>query len=453
MARSRMRRGAERPVAGLVPAFGLLALWMAGCGHEWSATDDTTDGGDGAPEEGGAPEVDAGDEWEVDAGGEPGAEAADGPEAHDAPSEDGLSPDDSAACETTVDVGPFRETFDEEYRLHRTEFDAMAASGRGDEYYTFQYVLDATLCMYEATGDTVYLERTLAWAETMVSLATIIDRNGNRNWSGDWESPYSGTPISYQLWDLQGSTELARLARIVATDPALLAAYGARSASILDFVRNDIVEKHLTVRGGLDWFRSDVATPGEPMNDKSALLLRILADVYRTSGEYADLIDELATGFRSRLQPYEGALIWDLGLSSEGYTAMDTSHANRFPSAVVALYQAGRVFTAAEVTGLSRLLSDVIWNGSHDDPRFTNFIDGSNGVYEGREPWGNGAIYFGWVALGEYDALVQDIGEAVLAAIQAGARNPSLDYNNTPYGRLELAGHLAKNRVALCESE
>ena len=30
-------------------------------------------------------------------------------------------------------------------------------------------------------------------------------------------------------------------------------------------------------------------------------------------------------------------------------------------------------------------------------------------------------------------------------AILAGKRNPSLDYNGSRYGRIELAGHLAKN--------
>ena len=34
-----------------------------------------------------------------------------------------------------------------------------AADGYHDHYYTMHYALEATLCMYEATRDTTYLER------------------------------------------------------------------------------------------------------------------------------------------------------------------------------------------------------------------------------------------------------------------------------------------------------
>ena len=78
----------------------------------------------------------------------------------------------------------------------------------------------------------------------------------------------------------------------------------------------------------------------------------------------------------------------------------------------------------------------------------TNFIDGSNRAYKGRGPWGNGLIYSGWITLGEFDPQVQQVCHAAFEAILAGKRNPSLDYNGSLYGRIELAGHLAKNLAA-----
>ena len=101
--------------------------------------------------------------------------------------------------------------------------------GTKDVYYTFQYVLAPTLSMYEALGDVSYLERALNWGSTMVDKAVISDRDGFRNWSGDWDSPYADKPIYYMLWDLQGSTELARMARIVLTDESLAERYGAQA--------------------------------------------------------------------------------------------------------------------------------------------------------------------------------------------------------------------------------
>ena len=57
--------------------------------------------------------------------------------------------------------------------------------------------------------------------------------------------------------------------------------------------------------------------------------------------------------------------------------------------------------------------------------------------------------YTGWVTLGGYDARVQRVCRATFEAILAGKRNPPLDYNGSLYGRISLAGHLAKTDVRL----
>lgn len=362
---------------------------------------------------------------------------------------------------TPEPVSYYRGIYDTEYQNNKAVFDSMAASGDAGTYYTFQYALGGTLSLYEATRDAKYLERALAWAETMVSKAAIMDSNGNRNWSGAWSSRYSPTPIAHQLQDLQGSTELGRLARISLTDPALKRSYGPRVMVIYEFLRDHIVNKHLFKRNGLPWFQNDVVQTRRAMNDKSALLLRVLTSVYLTSAalggadnatyRWGDILTELAKGFKARLEPYQGGLIWDKGLGWDGpippndpSTLMDTSHANRFPYALVDLYRAGIVFARKDVTGVSRLLTGVIWNRSLTDPRFTNFIDGTNHPALEKPGWGLGSIYHGWVVLAEYDPQVRLVADASLKAILAGTRNPSLDGMNNLHGRIALSGHLSK---------
>lgn len=352
----------------------------------------------------------------------------------------------------THDLSYYKSIFDNTYAAYKGEFDSMAASGDGDTYYTFSYVLDGTISMFEATKDTKYLEQALSWAETMVSKATIIDSNGNKNWKGVWQSPYSPTPISYQLDDLQGSTELARLARIVWTDPNLKVKYWGRAQPVYEFVRNEIIEKWLWKRNALPWFIDTVKDRTKQMYDKPFLLIRLLNDVYVISGSsrYGTVLVSLADDIKNRFTPFgDGAIIWDLGLPSpyEDIHVQDTSHANRGPYAVVELYKSNISFTLSYVTGLANLLTRVIWDGSYDSPRFTNFIDGTNGDFRGRGPYGVGQIYSGWITLGEFDSKVQEVGAAVLDAIMAGKRNPSLDYMNHQFGKIELAGHLAKNLV------
>jgi hypothetical protein len=362
---------------------------------------------------------------------------------------------------TAETVSYYQAVYDAEYQKNQTSLDAMAASGDGNTYYTFQYAFGGTLSMYEATSDPKYLERALTWAETMVSKATIMDNNGNRNWPGPWLSPYSATPIAYQLYDLQGSTELARLARIIVMDPLLKNSYSSQAIAVYTFVRDQILNKHLFTRRGLHWFQDEVVHTSRNMNDKAALMIRILRDVYLASASlgsvdnstynYPDILVELATGFKGRFQPYQGGLIWDKGLGDYGpippndvTTYIDTSHANRYTFALVDLYDAGIVFTKDDVAGVSALLTNVIWSQSLTDPRFTNFIDGTNYPALNKTEWGLGQIYSGWVVLAAYNTQVRIVAGATLKAILAGTSNPSLDYMNNMHGRMALSGHLAK---------
>jgi len=360
----------------------------------------------------------------------------------------------SAARASVADkIAYYQNIYDREYQKSYKIYDSMAAAGdttKTNTYYHFQYALAPTVSMFEATGDEKYLERALVWAETMVSKAVIIDKNGNRNWSGPWQCPYTDKPTTYMLGDLQGSTELARMARIILTDPELKAKYGKRAQVIYEFVRDEIVEKYIRVRNTLSWFRNTYSQHTAPMSDKTLILTRILTDLFLIDGNsrYGDLAKEFAEGFRKRLEPYKGGLIWDRGLGWKGNTSMDTSHSNRPPWTVIDLYKAGMVFSIEDINGMANLLTKVIWNKSLTEPRFNNFIDGSNGRFRNSGPWGVGQIYSGWVKLGEFDPEVQKVAEAVLEAILAGKKNPSLDYHNNALGRLSLAGHLAGNLAA-----
>jgi hypothetical protein len=338
-----------------------------------------------------------------------------------------------------------RQLFDGLLNENLTQLNRMAASGDGRTYYTFSYVLESTLAQYEATRDKKYLEQVLAWAESMIAAASVVDVHGRRNWSGRWVSPYASSPISYHLDDLQGATALARGARLILTDDILRGKYGHRARELKRFAQYDVVEKLLEARRSTPWFRTNSADTRHVFSDKTALLVRLLLELYRCdrTERYRDLPEELVGGFKRRLVPYRhGALIWDAG----GAGVLDISHANRMPYMGVDAYESGVLIERHHLEGLARLLTDVIWDQSTWSPQFANFIDGSNERAFGRGPWGNGQIYSGWITLGRYDARVQLVGEATLRALTRGTLNPSLRYTNTLYGKLSLIGHLAENR-------
>lgn len=435
-----------------------------------------------------------------DAGGVVGDDAANLEDAADASASDGAS---SGRCEPPTEpaarIASYRAIHDAVYADNVSELDRMASSGDGEDYYTFQYVLDATLSMYEATGDHGYLARALAWAQTMMSKATHIDNAGFASWAGpscdtvDFDGGTAtdgGCPVpttSYLLDDFQGATELARLARLVLLDPSSPPADRAIAIEVRRFVVRHIVGKWAH-RKSISYLLSDADDYTSPLSDKSVLLGRILIELQRIAGalgalpaepDYSPWITTIATSFANRIAPYDaanaqscpatgsgpcsdsggtvvcgarpaspppvvsGALTWDVGVGWYNCRSMDTSHANRHPRFALDAARAGFVVQPAQLTGLANLLTKVLYNGDPEDPRIRNFIDGSQCTFESRGPDRTGAIYHGWIVLAERDDGVFDLGDALLTAIRAKKCNPTLTYNRTSFGQMELAAHLA----------
>lgn len=356
----------------------------------------------------------------------------------------------------TTTVSSYQSTFDTVESQQDMALTTMAASGDSLQYYTLAYALNAEISMYEATGNTKYIEKALDWEEAMVAKATVVDAEGARNWTGTWATSYSPTPITQVLYEIQGTTELARLSRLILTTPAL-GAYQRRAYPIFQFVRSDIVLKNLCTRG-----QSYDLQAGLSMSDKTALFIRLVNDLVQVDPTmscngvlYTTILTRWATQFHSRLSPLGTGLVWDEGMPwYPQYTAPDTSHGNRYPYAAVELYSRGIIFTSQDIIGLSNLLVNTIWNQSLSSPQFTNIIDGSNPTFyncpvpancsPGRAPWGEGLIYFGWIMLGGYSSQVQAVGDATLKALLANVKNPSLNYYDF-YAELELSSNLAKN--------
>jgi hypothetical protein len=347
---------------------------------------------------------------------------------------------------STASCNKYQSFFDTVSAANKSSLDGQAMSGYGPTYYNFSYILGGTLAMFEGTHDVKYLEQMLAWAETMMASAKVVDYQGKKNWSGTWSSTWASVPIAGMLEDLQGSAELARLARVILTDPSLTSAYGSRAQATYRFVKDHVVDKWLYTRKAQSWFQNVSDDQSRFYNDKTTFLIRMLLDLHLVDGNpaYSALAADLLDGFTQRLEPYtHSSLVWDLRVSSTA--AYDTSHANRMPYMAVDAYTAGIKIDKTHLSGLSNLLTRVIWDQSLTSPRFTNYIDGTNTDAFGRPAWGNGQIYSGWITLGAHDPNVQKVADAVLAAVIAGVRNPSLDYMSTVYGKLTLAGYVTRN--------
>jgi hypothetical protein len=482
-----MRGAGLRTPAAIGRVTALCALALLGCGEgsvgapASSAASGTGASGGGADGVGGA------------ATGAASGGAADGGAAGNG----GAGAPCVVSSDIEAQIAIYRARYDEAFAPDEDDFDAMAASGNGDTYYTFQYVLDAALSVYEATADPTYLARAMAWAQAMISKATIIDASGYANWKGIWCVPEyfdapAGEPcphpeIAYQLEEFQGTTELARLARIVLLDPSSTPEQAALATDVRAFVAKHIVEKWGPKgRSSIGNLIANAADASSPLSDKTVLLGRILLDLQLVAealgplaGEqdYSGWLTAIAEGFTNRLVGYDPdnaqtcpsdgicndapgdgcgtqpatpppaepeALTWDVGVGWYNCQALDTSHANRYPYFASELLHAQYIVQPAQITGLARLLSRVLYNGDSEDPRIRNFIDGSQCAFYSSGPDRVGLIYSGWATLAEWDDEAFAVVDAVSSALVAGKCNPTLAYNGTVYGRMELAAHLAK---------
>jgi hypothetical protein len=359
-----------------------------------------------------------------------------------------------SAASASTNCTEYNLYFDAVLEKVQHRLDREAASGDGRSYYSFSYSLDGVIAMFEGSRDAKYLQVALTWAERMTAAAAVVDYDGRRNWNGTWLSRFASERITHQLYEFQGAPPLSRLARLILTNSELKERYGERAESIYRFVKDNVIDKWLA-RSGEETFRR-VATTGRGYPDTAALFARALLNIAAidSNAAYMSLARDMVDGFTSRLVPYRGgSLIWGLGDSPEmpGQT-LDTSHANRHPYLTAEAYEAGLV-TRVPVDGLARLLTEVIWNKSVSNPRFTNLIDGTDPTIGDSAPSGIGQIYAGWAALGAHDQRARLVVESTLRAIIAGVRNPSLDYMNHPAGRMALAGHTARNNryAGLCD--
>jgi hypothetical protein len=320
----------------------------------------------------------------------------------------------------------------------------MARSGDVRSYWGLAYILDAMTTMYEATEDPTYIGKALAWAEAMIARATITDSGGYKNWSGAWASPYASTSIAYQLDDLIVGQVLARVARDILVDSAVAGTYGNRAFAVHSFVNRNIADKWLVGRQG-EWFFVNNAKNDPRMSDKVPLLGMMLMDLVAVApnARYSNLINIFVAAHAARLNPVgsDGALWLDTTAPTRDGDSSDTAHGGLHVYFMTRAYEDRWGMSLSLIQGVAKLFSSALWNGSTTDPMFTNFTDGSNGTFRGRGPWGNGFIASGWQTLARVDATAYTIVGAVVDALIAGKKNPSLDYMNTVYGKTELASH------------
>jgi hypothetical protein len=125
-----------------------------------------------------------------------------------------------------------------------------AAQGDSWDHYNLAYGFDGVLAMFQATGNTAYLDRCILYANNLVSKARVSSAMGGSAY-GDaylgWVSQrvdVIGQEVP--LFELFCWRHVVRMLRIIKDTPALLAAYASTYATLLAFVETNIWDKWWT---------------------------------------------------------------------------------------------------------------------------------------------------------------------------------------------------------------
>lgn len=361
--------------------------------------------------------------------------------------------------------GDFVQALKTRLQTYGSTIATQVASADSPTYYSVSYYLHGMASAAEATGDVEVMDGLVADVLEILGTAQPLVRNGTTYMElPPWDA--NGNPQQLDTFQITGA--IARTAAVIALNPAFKTRYASQFAQITAFVDQSVFQywfdkqsgvyadpKSSRLGGQIPWLSTALGGWGTyaVWSDKCSHLGMMATWMFQATGNplYREYAQRVAQGFRDHVVMQDGCLLWDKGIIPYDYdgnfgASPDTSHANREPMMAVAMYEAGIEFQAADLQGLTQTFLRLIWNQSETDIRFANYIDGGNAAFRTTPAWGNGAVYLGWAMLGRYSPQAQRLLILTDRAIQTQQPlNPSLAYNASSYGRIELAGTLARN--------
>ncbi len=292
----------------------------------------------------------------------------------------------------------------------------LSTSGNSWKYYNLAYGIDGLTAMFEATGNTKYLDRALLYIHNVIasavpssSLPNSQFKDGYLGW-GAWDHPYDTSLVGgeYPLTESYCFRYVTKLLRVMRNNPAVYADPGYRKTydDVLAFTKKNIFEKWAT-RGSENLYRS--------RTHMASHWAFIAADLWVLSSDpaeratYRTVVDNVnlhlpnySSSLRQQMKPAAGdpgAYFWSDVWGSSAAPGQDVSHGNNVIAYIVEAHDLGIEWTDADVHALSKTLLDHIWISTSTGYQYGQYVDGSGA--------GNGWFNDGFCKLGRYDVAVQ----------------------------------------------
>ena len=276
-------------------------------------------------------------------------------------------------------------------------------------FYTLAYSIDSFTAMYEATGQTRYIDRALTYVDGMISSArpsvSLPSSSIHDRYLG-WVSQREGANHDeVPLYESYAWRYVTRMLRVIRQGPLYAdPAYRAHYERLLRFSEINIFEKWYA-RGANDFIyrsRDHMAAHWAYIAHDLAILTTDDVGRVRYRAVVANIDHHLPnydSSLHGQLRPAEndpGAYWWSDVWGETNGPGQDISHANGVVSYIVEAHDSGGEWTNADMARFCRTLTTSVIGTRGDYPEY---VDGSGS--------GNGWLSDGFVKLGRYDQRVQ----------------------------------------------
>lgn len=312
-----------------------------------------------------------------------------------------------------VDVLPvehWQERFDADADiLYQRSLDESESADSWD-YYQLAYGIDAYTAMYQATGETRYLDTALELIDNMVedarpssSIGTSQYRDRYLGWTSE-RGDVRGEEVP--LFESYNWRYVTRTLRVMRQTPAIYddPSYRAQYERLLDFTEVNIFEKWYA-RGADETIYRNRAHMAAHWAYIAVDLFRLTADEARR-GRYQEVFGNIdrnlpnySSSLRDQLQITGSgppAYFWSAVWGGSQRPRQDVSHGNGVIAYVVEAHELGSEWTETDMALFSATLTELILR---DGGTSAEYVDGTGD--------GRGGFADGFVKLGRFDPAVQ----------------------------------------------
>ncbi|SHG73030.1 discoidin domain-containing protein [Massilia sp. CF038] len=312
----------------------------------------------------------------------------------------------------------------------------QSTSGDSWQFYNLAYSIDANTSMFQATGNTRYLDRALLYVNNMIAGARPSSalpksqfKDSYLGWANHSHPSLGNDGKEYPLFESFAWRYVTTLLRIIKTSPKLLndPRYSSQYQQILAFSEKHIVEKWQTRGANSYIYRQNIHMASHWA--RIGMDLGVITDNSRywtIFNNFNHGMPNYKASMRSQMRAHPlnpGAWWWNENWTQSGRPGQDVSHGNAVIAAMVEAQSMCQEYTVTDMAGLVKTFG-IVWPAAKPYPAYLDG-SGSNGG------WFND----GFVKLGRFDAGLQKR----LESHQVG-QNTQLYGNGALNARILLAG-------------